>query len=125
MRTTTSFTSFFSDPLVGSKTGNTILSIRACDAALLRSPSAAFPPITLLDAFRDGSMLGAHTGCPRRWIGGSLVILLALFGRMLLERLFLTPDPCASLKFGFEEICFFSFNSLRRAMGKAMGSDVH
>jgi hypothetical protein len=53
-------------------------------------------------------MLGAHTGNPRRRVGGSLPIFLALFSGTLLERLFfLTPDPCASFKSGFEELLFF------------------
>jgi hypothetical protein len=52
-------------------------------------------------------MLAAHTGNPRRWVGGSFLILLALFGCTLLERLFfLTPDACASFESGFEEFLF-------------------
>jgi len=55
-------------------------------------------------------VLGADTGDPRRWVGGSLLFLLALFSGALLERLFfLAPCPSASFESGFDELLFLLF----------------
>jgi hypothetical protein len=107
-RTAATFSSLFPNPFVGSKISYTFHPCLRRGA--LAVAECGFSPITLLDAFHDGSVLGAHTGDPRRWVGSPLLILLALFRCTLLERLFfLTPGPCASFKSRFKEFLFLLF----------------
>lgn len=107
-RTTATFSSLFSNSLIGSKTSYTFHPCLRRGA--LAVAESSFSSITLLDAFHDGSVLGAHTANPRRWVGSPLLILFSLFRCTFFERLFfLTPGPCASFKSRFEEFLFLLF----------------